>query len=45
MATLETFVEPATGLVTVEAIKEKDLPTVMARFYYNFALAEGRASR
>ena len=45
LATLETLVDPQTNEVTAESIKAKELPNAVARFYYNLALAEGRASR
>ena len=45
LATLETFVDPQTNEVTAEAIKAQEVPTALARFFYNLAVAEGRTSR
>ena len=45
LATLDTLADPQTNEITAESIKAKELPTAMARFYFNLAIAEGRASR
>eukprot|EP00160_Parvularia_atlantis_P004159 Unigene1349_Nuclearia_a/m.4286 Unigene1349_Nuclearia_a/g.4286 ORF Unigene1349_Nuclearia_a/g.4286 Unigene1349_Nuclearia_a/m.4286 type:complete len:347 (+) Unigene1349_Nuclearia_a:16-1056(+) len=44
VTTLDELTDAATGRVTVEAIKAKEMPTAMSRFYWNLALAEDRAS-